>query len=66
MRDALTIPPPPEPRRPGADGSARGGPRAPDPAPGREALAVGGAVTFHNPENGFCVLRVKVRGQRSW
>ena len=21
-------------------------------------------VTFHNPENGFCVLRVKVRGQR--
>src|SRR5437588_6685247 len=21
-------------------------------------------VTFHNPENGFCVLRVKTRGQR--
>ncbi|WP_456303598.1 YrrC family ATP-dependent DNA helicase, partial [Komagataeibacter intermedius] len=21
-------------------------------------------VTFHNAENGFCVLRVKVRGQR--
>jgi exodeoxyribonuclease V alpha subunit len=21
-------------------------------------------VTFHNPENGFCVLRVKERGQR--
>src|SRR5436189_166596 len=21
-------------------------------------------VTFHNPETGFCVLRVKVRGQR--
>jgi exodeoxyribonuclease V alpha subunit len=21
-------------------------------------------VTFHNPESGFCVLRVKVRGQR--
>ena len=21
-------------------------------------------VTFHNPENGFCVLRVKARGQR--
>jgi hypothetical protein len=20
-------------------------------------------VTFHNPENGFCVLRVKARGQ---
>jgi hypothetical protein len=21
-------------------------------------------VTFHNPQNGFCVLRVKARGQR--
>jgi exodeoxyribonuclease V alpha subunit len=21
-------------------------------------------VTFHNPENGFCVLRVKVRGEK--
>ena len=21
-------------------------------------------VTFHNPENGFCVLRVKARGHR--
>ena len=21
-------------------------------------------VTFHNPENGFCVLRVKARGRR--
>jgi exodeoxyribonuclease V alpha subunit len=21
-------------------------------------------VTFHNPENGFCVLRIKARGQR--
>ena len=21
-------------------------------------------VTFHNPDSGFCVLRVKVRGQR--
>ena len=21
-------------------------------------------VTFHNPENGFCVLQVKARGQR--
>ena len=21
-------------------------------------------VTFHNPENGFCVVRVKARGQR--
>ena len=28
---------------------------------------LGGLVdraTFHNPENGFCVLRVKARGQR--
>src|SRR4051812_963844 len=31
----------------------------------REALAgLGERVTFHNPETGFCVLRVKVRGQR--
>jgi len=21
-------------------------------------------VTFHNPDNGFCVLRIKARGQR--
>ena len=35
------------------------------PSPAREVLA--GAVervTFHNPENGFCVLRVKARGHR--
>ena len=33
--------------------------------PEREALAgLVERVTFHNPENGFCVLRVKVRGQR--
>src|SRR4029450_3306806 len=31
----------------------------------REALAgLVERVTFHNPESGFCVLRVKVRGQR--
>src|SRR4051812_17227185 len=31
----------------------------------REALAgLVERVTFHSPENGFCVLRVKVRGQR--
>ena len=31
----------------------------------REALAgLVERVTFHNPENGFCVLRVKARGQR--
>src|SRR5256885_4750199 len=23
-------------------------------------------VTFHNEENGYCVLRVKARGQRDW
>ena len=35
------------------------------PAPEREALAgLVERVTFYNPENGFCVLRVKVRGQR--
>ena len=34
-------------------------------APGREALAgLVERVTFHNAETGFCVLRVKVRGQR--
>ena len=31
----------------------------------REALAgLVERVTFHSPETGFCVLRVKVRGQR--
>src|SRR3954447_8253198 len=31
----------------------------------REALAgLVERVTYHNPETGFCVLRVKVRGQR--
>jgi exodeoxyribonuclease V alpha subunit len=35
------------------------------PAPATEALAgLVERVTFHNPENGFCVLRVKARGQR--
>ena len=39
-----------------------GGRRA---APGREVLAgLVERVAFHNPENGFCVLRVKARGQR--
>jgi exodeoxyribonuclease V alpha subunit len=34
-------------------------------APEREALAgLVERVTFHSPESGFCVLRVKVRGQR--
>jgi exodeoxyribonuclease V alpha subunit len=35
------------------------------PAPAREVLAgLVERVTFHNPETGFCVLRVKLRGQR--
>jgi exodeoxyribonuclease V alpha subunit len=35
------------------------------PSPVREALAgLVERVTSHNPENGFCVLRVKARGQR--
>jgi exodeoxyribonuclease V alpha subunit len=34
-------------------------------APEREALAgLVERVIYHNPENGFCVLRVKVRGAR--
>ena len=34
-------------------------------APDREVLAgLVERVTFHNPENGFCVLRIKARGQR--
>jgi exodeoxyribonuclease V alpha subunit len=36
-----------------------------DQATASEALAgLVERVTFHNPENGFCVLRVKARGQR--
>ena len=39
------------------------------PAPGttlplRDARGPVERVTFHNPDNGFCVLRVKARGQR--
>jgi exodeoxyribonuclease V alpha subunit len=68
MRDAPTIiPPPPEPGGPKADPvGARGDRGAPDRgAPGREALAgLVERVTFHSPETGFCVLRVKVRGHR--
>src|SRR3954464_9724690 len=51
--------------------SVLAGPPAPGAAPGasdapeREALAgLVERVTFHNPETGFCVLRVKARGQR--
>jgi exodeoxyribonuclease V alpha subunit len=35
------------------------------PEPKREALAgLVERVTFHSPDSGFCVLRVKVRGHR--
>jgi exodeoxyribonuclease V alpha subunit len=38
---------------------------ATSPAPASEVLAgVVERVTFHNAENGFCVLRLKARGQR--
>jgi exodeoxyribonuclease V alpha subunit len=37
----------------------------PQPAPERENLAgLVERVTFHNEDSGFCVLRVKARGQR--
>jgi exodeoxyribonuclease V alpha subunit len=71
MTDVPPFVPSPEPGTRGADRASRegleaGGPRAPAiTAPGREALAgLVERVTFHNPETGFCVLRVKVRGQR--
>jgi exodeoxyribonuclease V alpha subunit len=51
--------------------AAPGGPPTPTPEPApaasgaREVLAgLVERVTYHNPENGFCVLRVKARGQR--
>ena len=35
----------------------------PEPGGDREVLAgLVERVTFHNPENGFCVLRIKARG----
>ena len=37
----------------------------PEPGGDREVLAgLVERVTFHNPENGFCVLRIKARGHR--
>jgi ATP-dependent exoDNAse (exonuclease V) alpha subunit len=39
----------------------------PQPASGRPSEVLAGfvdRVTFHNAENGFCVLRIKARGQR--
>jgi exodeoxyribonuclease V alpha subunit len=51
------------------DRANRGGRRAQRPAPDasgdRENISgLVERVTFHNPDNGFCVLRVKARGQR--
>ena len=46
-------------------GHRRGMSGPPEQSVGPEVLAgLVERVTFHNPENGFCVLRVKVRGQR--
>ena len=40
-------------------------PQAPRASTPTEVLArLVDRVTFHNAENGFCVLRVKARGQR--
>jgi exodeoxyribonuclease V alpha subunit len=40
-------------------------PRTEPPSPERAPLSgTVERVTFHNPENGFCVLRLKVRGRR--
>jgi hypothetical protein len=36
----------------------------PDAATSEVLAGVVERVTFHNPESGFCVLRVKARGQR--
>ncbi len=38
--------------------------RATDSSPMEALAGLVERVTFHNAENGFCVLRVKVRGQR--
>src|SRR3954471_23063746 len=45
--------------------ATEGGSASPPQAPEREALAgLVERVTFHHPDNGFCVLRVKAPGQR--
>src|SRR5918997_3135956 len=38
----------------------------PEPAPSPQEVLAGAVerVTFHNAENGFCVLRIKARGHR--
>jgi len=38
--------------------------KGPDKASTEEVSGLIERVTFHNEENGFCVLRVKVRGHR--
>ncbi len=39
--------------------------KQPPKLPNREVLAgLVEHVSFHNPDNGFCVLRVKARGHR--
>ncbi len=55
------------PSRAGPSSPGRGpeGRRPADHSPERQAVAgVVERVTFHNPDNGFSVLRVKARGQR--
>jgi len=37
---------------------------APDPAPPERLAGAIERVTFHSDQSGFCVLRVKVKGQR--
>src|SRR3954454_15917530 len=57
----MSVVPPSVLAGPPASGAAPGASDAPE----REALAgLVERVTFHNPESGFCVLRVKARGQR--
>ena len=52
-------------RRSGAPEAVRTAPDRPPEAPEREVLAAAvGRVTYHHPENGFCVLRTRVRGHR--
>ena len=55
----------PNPSASGRSHGLHGPPGRAAAAPGREVLAgLVERVTFHNPENGFCVLRIKARGHR--
>src|SRR3954465_4755866 len=57
----MSVVPPSVLAGPPASGAAPGAFDAPE----REALAgLVERVTFHSPETGFCVLRVKARGQK--